>query len=145
MKTLVHGDRFNCPENDCSKITAEWTDQDHDNAKIYTKCEYIDTQQLKCDVPKYNTPNVLKVEVSMDGEDYTSDGREFGFFDPYILRVDPKLVKTKGNTTIRIKGYGFVNVSSDMIRVRYGSHDRPLVCGENKEECVKHARYINKN
>lgn len=81
----------------------------------------------------------------MDGEDYTSDGREFGFFDPYILRVDPKLVTTKGNTTIRIKGYGFVNVSSDQIRVRYGSHDRPLVCGENKEECVKHARYINKN
>ena len=96
-------------------------------------------------MPKYNTPNVLKVDVSMDGEDFTTDNLEYGFFDPYILSVEPKLVSTKGGTPLSIKGYGFVNVSSDRIRVRYGTRERPLVCGATHSPCVVNARYINKN
>ena len=59
--------------------------------------------------------------------------------------MTPKIVTTKGGTTIRIKGYGFVNTTTDQIRVRYGTKDRPLVCGAARSECVVNGRYINKN
>lgn len=125
---------------------AQWTDTDQEDAKIETKCTYIDSTKLNCTVPQYNNPNVLKVDISMDGEDYTTDNLEYGFFDPYILSVTPKIVSTKGGTTIRIKGYGFVNTTTDRIRVRYGGAlSRRLVCGASLSECVVNGRYINKN
>ncbi len=81
----------------------------------------------------------------MDGEDFTTSRLEYGFFDPYILSVNPRLVTTKGGTRIVIRGYGFVNVTEDKIRVRFGTAERPLVCGAMRSPCIVNARYLNKN
>ena len=52
---------------------------------------------------------MLKVEVSMNGDDYTTDGLTYGYFDPYILEVHPRLISTTGNTVVKVKGIGFVD------------------------------------
>ena len=72
LHTIVHGKDFTCPENDCSSIVAQWTDEDQKDAKIKTQCTYIDSTKLNCTVPQYNNPNVLKMDISMDGEDFTT-------------------------------------------------------------------------
>jgi hypothetical protein len=60
----------------------------------------------------------LKVEFTVNGKDWTNDGRTFGFFDPYILRAEPALVSIDGTTKIRLKGFGFVNTTTSKSLIR---------------------------
>jgi hypothetical protein len=43
--------------------------------------------EVSCIVPKYTKPDVLPVEVTFNGADYTNDNQTYGFFDPFILDV----------------------------------------------------------
>ena len=45
----------------------------------------------------------------MNGKDYTNDGKTYGYFDPYVLNAEPRLISVEGTTKVRIKGFGFVN------------------------------------
>jgi len=60
-------------------------------------------------VPKYTKPDVLKVELTLNGHDYTNDKKDYGYYDPYVIDVYPKLIAVDGSTKIKIKGIGFVN------------------------------------
>ena len=54
-------------------------------------------------------PSVLRVELSLNGKDYTNDNQTYGFFDPYVLDVQPRLLSRDGSTKITISGFGFVD------------------------------------
>lgn len=73
------------------------------------KAEYQSGTQIKCDVPTYTRPDVVDVEVTINDESYTNDNKTFGFFDPFVLDADPRLIATDGSTKVDIKGIGFVN------------------------------------
>ncbi len=95
-------------------------------------------------VPKYTKPDVLKVEVSFNGQDFTNDKLTYGFFDPFVLSVSPRLISTKGTTRVRLYGFGFVNSSSADLKSMYGSVDNgPLVA--SGQACVREAEFIDKN
>ena len=72
------------------------------------------------DVPNYPKPDVLDVEVSFNGQDYSSNHVNYGFFDPYVLRVTPRLISPKGTTKVTINGFGFVNSEQDAIKAKFG-------------------------
>ena len=62
------------------------------------KAELVSDTNMRCKVPEYTKPDVLKVEVTVNGESYTSDNRTYGFFDPFVLDAQPRLIATDGST-----------------------------------------------
>jgi len=64
---------------------------------------------VECFAPEYTKPDVLRVEVSVNGESYTDDNKTYGYFDPFVLDAVPRLLSTSGKTSVDIKGIGFVN------------------------------------
>jgi len=45
----------------------------------------------------------------MDGMQYTSDHKNYGYYDPYVLNAYPRLIALDGSTEVTVKGIGFVN------------------------------------
>jgi hypothetical protein len=48
--------------------------------------------------------------VSFNDLDYTADNVTFGFVDPYVLGISPRLISTHGTTKVNLTGYGFVQL-----------------------------------
>lgn len=137
---FIKGRNFNCLDENCSHVSCRFGNGDQ---AIYVPAKRISTTEIHCRVPKYNRPDVVPVEISLDDEYYTSDGKEFGFYDPFVWNVKPKMVSRKGNTTIRIHGYGFVNTTGTSLKVRYGLTNRPLLCRGGP--CTVMGKYIDQN
>lgn len=55
---------------------------------------------------------MLRVEITFNEIDFTNDGHTYGYYDPYVLNAEPRLISTDGTTKVRIKGFGFVNSNS---------------------------------
>jgi len=77
----------------------------------------------------------------MNGEDYTNDGKTYGYFDPYVLNAEPRLISVEGTTVVRIKGFGFVN-SNETKALFSSSNNSTLLC--SSANCIKDATYIDK-
>lgn len=41
--------------------------------------------QIEAKVPKYTKPDVLEVEIAMNGLDFTNDNKTYGYYDPYVI------------------------------------------------------------
>jgi hypothetical protein len=102
----IEGKDFKCPDNNCSALTVQFGDAPG-NA-IYVKGEWQNNSFVKCEIPKYTKPDVLRVELTLNGQDYTNDGKTYGYFDPYVLNAEPRLISVDGTTLVKIKGFGFV-------------------------------------
>lgn len=85
---------------------------------------------MVCDIPKYPAPETLNVDVSFNARDYTNNGVKFGFLDPFIEDIEPKLISTKGTTMVTLLGYGFVQMEESKQVVSMKSQDTPLMCNE---------------
>lgn len=81
---------------------------------------------VRCLVPKYTKPDVLRVELTLNGKDWTNDKLTYGYFDPYVLNAEPRLINVDGNTKIRIKGFGFVN--SGETKGKYDGKKGAMLC-----------------
>lgn len=90
------GRNFNCPDKDCKDLTVRWGEPGKN--PIYVHAEKLNDNTIRCPIPKYTQPDVLRVEVSVDGNEYTNDNNTYGFFDPYILDVQPRLIHARGTT-----------------------------------------------
>lgn len=88
-----------------------------------------------CEIPKYPAPETLDVDVSFNGLDFTNDGVKYGFFDPAILDIKPRLVSPRGTTQLTISGYGFVAMDEAKSMVVMKSKGASLLC--NGAECRK--------
>jgi hypothetical protein len=49
----------------------------------------VSSTLIKCKVPQYTKPDVLFVEMTVNGESYTSDNKTYGYFDPFVLDAEP--------------------------------------------------------
>jgi hypothetical protein len=71
----------------------------------------------------------LSVDVSFNDQDYTNDGVKFGFLDPYVLGVTPRLISAHGTTKLNMTGYGFVQLDeTNSLVVMKSKDDRELQC-----------------
>lgn len=118
------GENFECPpseinpeEEDCSKIRVRFTNKFGD--EIFMDGHKTTAGAIKCPIPKYPSPETLDVDITMNDQDYTNNGIQFGYIDPYILGVSPRLVSSKGTTKLRLDGYGFVQMEEDKTLVDY--------------------------
>ena len=110
---------------------------------IYQKAIWVSNSHIRVKVPKYSKPEVLRVEVTVNGMDWSNDGKTYGYFDPYVLRAEPALVSVDGTTKIQIIGFGFVNSSTSKSMVRASSPAFTLVC--QGKPCIRDATFINQN
>jgi hypothetical protein len=136
----ITGQYFACPDSDCKDLYVRFGDPD---SGIFVKANKTGDNEVQCKVPKYTKPDVLPVEVTFNGEDYTHDNFTYGFFDPYILDVQPRLISMKGTTLVRLYGFGFVNSTGTDLKAKFGTKTRgDLECSGKK--CVEMATYIDK-
>ena len=106
------------------------------------KGEWISNTMIKCKIPKYTKPDVLRVEITLNGEDFTHDGKTYGYFDPYVLDAVPRLINVDGSTKVQIKGFGFVD--SGTTQAKFDSEKEHLVTS-GKQNAVTDAKFIDKN
>ena len=109
---------------------------------IYQKAQYISDTHIQVKVPRYTKPDVLRVEVTVNGKDWSSDGKTYGYFDPFVLRAEPALISVDGTTIVRIKGFGFVNSTTSKSLIDSTDPTTTLICQGNP--CIRDAVYIDK-
>mmetsp|Transcript_9900 Transcript_9900/g.16640 ORF Transcript_9900/g.16640 Transcript_9900/m.16640 type:complete len:139 (-) Transcript_9900:2844-3260(-) len=97
---------------------------------------------VRCRVPQYTKPDVVDLELTINGESYTSDNKTFGFFDPFVIDAVPRLIATDGSTKVAVKGIGFVD--SGQSKALFSNRTRPLACGASGQ-CSKQAQFQDKN
>lgn len=134
----IAGTGFICKDMECSGLLCRFGNTPE--TYIYVKANFVDEKMVRCKVPQYTKPDVLNVEVTVNGESYTSDNKTFGYFDPFVLDADPKLLAPDGSTNIQVKGLGFVD--SGQTKIKFSNKAHPLVC---PNDCVKNAIFVDKH
>jgi hypothetical protein len=81
---IVSGYNFNC-EHNCNRARCKFTNKARD--EIMMPAQVLRNGSLSCQIPPYTSPEVLTVDISFNGQEYTNDNFEFGYLDPYILDV----------------------------------------------------------
>lgn len=135
----VAGSGFACYDEDCADLLCRFGNQPDEY--IFTKATLASGSLLRCKVPQYTKPDVLNVEVTINGESYTSDNKTYGYFDPFVLDANPKLLSTDGSTHVQIKGLGFVD--SGQCKAAYDNRTSSLTCDGGV--CSRSAVFIDKN
>jgi hypothetical protein len=104
----------------------------------------LSSTQIEVGIPMYTKPDILPVEVSFNKRDFTNDHITYGFYDAFVLDVQPRLVSKRGGTKLTIRGFGFVNSGKDEIASKFASKDfGELSC--NGQSCVTPAKFVDKN
>jgi len=82
----IEGVNFACPKNSCKKtLTVRFGEPP--NQQLLVPGVWVSDTLIKCKIPKYTKPDVLRVELTLNGEDFTNDKKTYGYFDPYVLDV----------------------------------------------------------
>ena len=137
----VAGSGFECFGEDCSDLQCRFGNQPAQY--IYVKATRVDGGLVRCKAPVYAKPDVLKVEVTINGESYTSDNQTFGYFDPFVLDADPRLIATDGSTRVAIKGLGFVD--SGQSKALFSNRTADILCEGGSAPCIKSATFKDKH
>ena len=141
QKVTVKLDNYYCSDN-CDQIKCRYKSS---NNIIYEKGEYLAPDTISCDVPSVSNPDSYNLEASFNnGDDFTNNGLNYTFYDPYVIRVEPQMVSSKGNTTVSIYGYGFAD-SGKNLKVLFGSENNEegnkLTC--DYKSCVTQGEYVD--
>ena len=137
----VNLDNYYC-NGDCENIQCKYSSS---NNIFIEKGRYVGPNTISCGIPQVNTPESYNVEASFNnGDDFTNNGHNYTFYDPYVIKVEPQMVSSKGNTTVNIYGYGFAD-SGKNLKVLYGSEDDEtgdkLTC--DYKDCVTQGEYVD--
>ena len=82
----IEGSNFVCPEPTCSDLLVRFGEP---GTAIYLPGIWVSTSHIRVKVPKYSKPDVLRVEVTTNGKDWSKDSKTYGYFDPYVIRTEP--------------------------------------------------------
>lgn len=105
----------------------------------------LSTTQIEVAIPKYTKPDILPVDVSINGRDFTNDHVTYGYYDAFVLDVQPRLISKRGGTKMTVKGFGFVNSGGSEIAAKFGSQTSgELICNANTP-CTVPAKFVDKN
>jgi len=78
----IEGVDFKCPEKGCRQVQVRFGDGAN---AIYMPGLHVNEKTIKCKIPKYTKPDVLRVELTLNGDDYTNDNKTYGYYDPYVI------------------------------------------------------------
>lgn len=95
-KITITGSDFVCPEPKCSDAKARFTDSEGN--QIFESLEVISSTKVIVTLPLFAKPDVLVVELTLNGVDFTNNKKTYGFFDPFLIDVRPKLISNAGTT-----------------------------------------------
>jgi hypothetical protein len=129
LNMFVSGRNFECPQNDCSRIKVRFTNERGD--MIFEDGKMKPDGTIECKIPEYPAPETLDVDVSFNGIDFTNDGVKYGFMDPYVLDIKPKLISRAGTTEITMYGYGFVQSDAESAIIEMIQSNKALTIGGN--------------
>ena len=129
----IAGENFVCPRGeggaeDCTRVKVRFTNK-QTGVQIFEDATMTTQGNIRCEIPAYPAPETFYVDVSLNGLDYSNDKATFGFIDPFILAVEPRLISAKGGTTISLKGYGFVRQEEGKMQTQWTSENATLTCG----------------
>ncbi|MCQ2816881.1 MAG: IPT/TIG domain-containing protein [archaeon] len=138
-KVTVSVDNLSCNEPPCEYDCLFKTN----NTQFVVNGTYTKANTISCDMPKVRNPETYNVEISPKGEDtYTNNGHNFTFYDPFVLRVEPQIISTKGGTDLDIYGYGFADTSE--LKALFGSSEEGgfgINCSGRK--CTQSVEFID--
>lgn len=137
INLTLSGTNFVCPNGDCSKIFVKFFDSQQN--KIVVPGILVSSSSVVCNIPKYTKPDVLNVEITFNGVDYTSDNKTYGYYDPYLIDVKPRLISRDGSTKLTLIGLGFAD--SGEISVSFNNVSSPISC--NGQTCSQQGTYID--
>ena len=140
-KAVIGGRNFECPDGDCSNVKVRFGDEQFGTV---IKGTVLSSTQIQVTVPHYPKPDIMNVDVSMNGDDFTNDHVTYGFFDAYVLDVIPKLIPTQGGTKLNVKGFGFVN-TEEGIKSKFASKEQGDFTCTSGTPCINSATFIDKN
>jgi hypothetical protein len=131
-----------CNNENCKKFKCKY--QSGQNEWIKDGA-YVNPKLIRCSTPKTRSPEEYVVEISpIDQDLYTNNDKTFAYYSPYIIRVDPQMISSKGNTLIDIYGIGFANTTNDL-KAQFGSSQKgneiKLTCANGP--CIQPAEYVD--
>jgi hypothetical protein len=121
IEMTIDGRNFECPDPACKHLRVRFGEPPHG---IYMPATLESSTRIKVKVPKYTKPDVLRVELTLNGADYTHDSKTYGFYDPYVIDVQPRLISADGSTVVTIRGIGFVD--SGEIKAKFANATHPI-------------------
>lgn len=90
---------------------------------------------VRCLTPAYPAPETLTVDVSFNGLDYSNEKVTYGYIDPFVLQVEPRLISASGSTKVALKGYGFVRMEDSKMQAEFANENETLTC--QGQPCTK--------
>ena len=139
-KTMtITGTNFVCQDPPCKDVKVRFGNPP-DNA-IYEPAELMADGTIQCKIPMYTKPDVLPVQVTLNGFDYSNDDIKFGFYDPYVIDAEPRLISPDGTTKVTVKGIGFVDTGETKTKFK----DKAGTCICNGGKCIEPAEFKDKN
>jgi len=126
LNLTISGENFDCPSGgDCSgRIRVRFTNDKGD--EIYQD-GWKEGQNIKTRIPRYPSPETLTVDISMNGQDFTNNKVTYGFMDPYILQVNPRIFAPSGGWAT-MNGYGFVKMDDSKSKVSFYNSENAMTC-----------------
>lgn len=138
---MITGKNFECPDSACSKLVVKFGVEENG---VVMPATLQSSSKILVDVPAYTKPDVLPISISFNGIDYTRSELSYGYFDPFIIRVTPKLLPYDRKSKLTIHGFGYINPeNSQDIRVKFTSPKGELTC-QDKSPCIVPAQFVNK-
>ena len=134
----VSGRNFNCEDSSCDGLKCKFGTKPF---PIFTNAEWINASNIKCVIPQLSRPEIVEVEVSLNGIDYTHNEKKYSYYDAFVLDIAPHIGKPGGGTPISVKGYGFADTGPTQLLCRFGSEEAPLLC--SGKPCVIPGKYIS--
>ena len=133
----VTGTKFACATSSCDQLTCRYGTSPY---PLYMNGYFVDKQHVLCPIISYSRPEVIQIEVAMNGIDFTNNNMQYTFFDAFVLNAEPKYFTEKGGTVLSVLGFGFANTSSELL-CKMGSASNPLLC--NGTDCIFPGIYIS--
>jgi len=86
----ILGKSFECPDSACSKLKVKFHLSNDEG--IIMPATLQSSSKIQVDTPAYTKPDVLPISISFNGVDYTPSNITYGYFYPYVIKVEPKLL-----------------------------------------------------
>ena len=133
----VNGKDFICATSDCEDLTCRYGTFPY---PLFLKGYYKDVKTVLCPIISYSRPEVITIEITMNGKDFTNNGVNYTFFDAFVLSASPRFFTERGGTNVTVHGFGFANTGNEL-KCRLGNVDKPLLC--KGKPCEFPAKFVS--
>ena len=96
-------------------------------------------------MPQYVKPDVMPVEISFNGEDFTNSNLTYNFFDPFLLSIVPPIVPVSKSVILTLKGFGFVQIDNQNILVKFTTANNGELSCNGQSPCVVPGTFVDQN